>query len=130
MQATCQPFKVCVAAILSFAWLAASSHCALASLAGGHPKAHSCCADSKPAKPPSPCAEKCCGGMAAPVQAVDGLFAPGLALVACLPERFSAAHPAVLLECPSGLAPPGGGFFVGFVLGRSLQALAPPVFVV
>lgn len=130
MQATGQPYKAYVVAILSLAWLLASNHCAIASLTGGHAKdEHSCCAKEKPVKSSSSCAESCCDKMAAPVKAADTLFAPGLAMVAILSEVLP------LLPVPadtvrfSGLSPPGGGFFVSFVLGCSQHSLAPPVFV-
>ena len=129
MQATCQPYKVFVVAILSLAWLVASNHCAIASLTGGHAKAdHSCCNKDKPAKSSS-CAAACCSKMAAPVKAADSLFPPVSALVATLSDALPLMPVRICPESASGLSPPGGGFFVSFVLGCSQQALAPPVFV-
>ncbi|MFZ4774294.1 MAG: hypothetical protein ACOYM3_02955 [Terrimicrobiaceae bacterium] len=127
-----QPLKICVVAILSLAWLAASNHCAIAALSGGHVSAeHSCCAKSKSPKPAAPCAEKCCGGMAAPVAVADIFLAPGLSVVAFLSDVLTITPGDSFLEGLSGPSPPGrcAGFFVEFVLGRSQQPLAPPVFV-
>lgn len=124
--------NVCVVAMLSLSWVAASNHCAIASLAGGHKAAvDSCCSKSKPEKPAAPCAEKCCGGMAVPVAVADIFPVPGLAVVAFLSDVLSLIPGDTFLEGLSGPSPPGrcAGFFVEFVLGRSQQPLAPPVFV-
>ena len=130
MQATGQPYKAYVVAILSLAWLVASNHCAIASLTGGHAKdEHSCCAKEKPVKSSSSCAETCCDKMAAPVKAADTLYAPGLAMVAILSEVLAQMPAPADTVGSSGLSPPGSGFFISFVLGCSQHSLAPPVFV-
>ena len=130
MQATGQPYKAYVVAILSLAWLVASNHCAIASLTGGHEKEeHSCCAKEKPVKSSSSCAETCCDKMAAPVKAADTFFAPGLAMVAILSEVLPQMPAPADTVGSSGLSPPGSGFFISFVLGCSQHSLAPPVFV-
>lgn len=129
MQATGQPYRSIVVAILSLAWLLASNHCAIASLTGGHAKdEHSCCAKDKPVKSSS-CAESCCDKMAAPLKAADTLFAPGLAMIAILAEFLPQIPVPADAVGSSGLSPPGSGFFVSFVLGCSQYSLAPPVFV-
>lgn len=132
MKVSVQPLKLCLVAILSLAWLSAANHCAIASMGGGHSKAeHSCCAKNKPAKPAVPCAEKCCGAMAAPVAFSDFFPAPDLAVVAFLSDILCRVPGDTIQENLSGPSPPGrfDGFFVEFVLGRSQQPLAPPVFV-
>jgi len=124
--------KLGVVAVLAMAWFFASNHCAIASMVGGHePAAHSCCAKSKPVKSQEPCAEKCCGGMAVPVPVAAALSVPVLAVVAFLADLLPPAVLVVAPEAFSGLSPPGrcGEFFVEFVLGRSQQPVAPPVFV-
>ena len=130
MQATGQPFRVFVVAILSLAWLLASNHCAIASLTGGHAKdEHSCCAKENPVKSSSSCAESCCDKMAAPLKAADAHFAPGLAMIAILTEVLPQIPVPADAVGSSGLSPPGGGFFISSVLGCSQHSLAPPVFV-
>lgn len=132
MQAPGQTLKVCVVAILSLAWLFASNHCAIASMMGGHAKGeHSCCAKEKSSKDPVPCAEKCCKGMSVPVPVAELFFAPDLTAVCFLSDVTPVLPQVIVSECLSGLSPPGrcGEFFVEYVLGRSQQPLAPPVFV-
>lgn len=130
MEAAGQLFKGCVVAILSLAWLVASNHCAIASLTGGHAKAeHSCCSKNKPGKSSPSCAESCCEKMAAPVKAAETFFAPELVLVATLSVLLPQVPVPICPENSCGPSPPGGSFFVSFVLGCGQHALAPPVFV-
>lgn len=124
--------RLCVVAVLAMAWFFASNHCAIAAMVGGHePAVHSCCAKSKPVKSQEPCAEKCCGGMAVPVPAAAVVSMPVLAVVSFLADLVPPVLVVVVPEVFSGHSPPGrcGEFFVEFVLGRSLQPAAPPVFV-
>jgi hypothetical protein len=130
MHPASQPFKVCVVAILSLAWLVASNHCAIASLTGGHAKqVASCCSKDKPVKSSSPCAESCCTKMSAPVKAADTLMGLELALIATLSDILPFLPVPMEPVRSSGLSPPGGNSFVSLVLGCSQHSLAPPVFV-
>jgi hypothetical protein len=118
-----------VLTVLGLAWMVASNHCAIAALAGGHPEP-SCCKKEKTTDS-SACAEKCCGGLAAPVPVADVVHSPGFPLLATLPDLPDAIMRVVALEFHSGLAPPGrgGSFFVEFVVSGSHQPMAPPAFV-
>jgi hypothetical protein len=130
MQANSQPFKGCVVAILSLAWLVASNHCAIASLTGGHAKAeHSCCAKDKPGKSSTPCVQSCCKKMAAPVKVADTFVGSQLVMIAILSVGLPRVPEPAFSEGGSDPSPPGGSFFVSFVLGCGQHALAPPVFV-
>ncbi len=122
-----------VVAALLLAWVFASNHCAIASLAGGHPPGHSCC--EKKTQPKSPesgsCAEKCCGALSVPVSAAAVLVAPDLQMVSFLTDVVVPVRCDLHFPCLAGLSPPGAGlsFFVGYLSGTCHQPVAPPVFV-
>lgn len=113
------------------AWVFASNHCAIASLAAAADQ-HACCHQGGSAPQPETVME-CCQSLGAPLPAVAA--APVTHLFALLPawtEPEGLAVPAREVPVPVEVlphGPPGVVPFAELVLNRSLLAHAPPVVV-
>ncbi len=122
-----------IVAVVIAAWLVASNHCALATLAS-EPDDHACCHSEKGETTPAHDVQ-CCDSLTVPTP--ENAVAP----VVHLTELMPAWQPASfflssdllpeLLEVPApNTGPPGSESFAILVLNRSLLAHAPPVFIV
>ncbi|MEI8294735.1 MAG: hypothetical protein WCG66_12275 [bacterium] len=119
-----------ILALVGIAWLVATNHCAIATMAGRHSAGHSCCKKEVPASGSKSCAEKCCGELASPVP--EALLAgfPVFSFFVTLPPSVFSAPRVVMGLHSTGLAPPGGAisFYVRFLAGSTCQSTAPPLF--
>lgn len=117
-----------ILAILSVAWLLAANHCNLFALSSS-PSGHMCCDDTQ--APTHKECNECCGHMAAPVPSGATVTVDLVALATTALPPDVAGTPVLsipFIKRWSGMSPPGN-IFVEFVLGSSLNSLAPPVFV-
>jgi hypothetical protein len=112
------------------AWVFASNHCALATLAAAADE-HACCHQADQA-PERESMTECCHALSAPLPAVAA--APSGQLHALFPAWSRYEEPVVAPQVPVAVllsmhGPPGVIAFAEQVLNRSLLAHAPPVVV-
>jgi hypothetical protein len=119
-------------AVIAFAWIVASNHCALAAIEGMRKPAHACCREGAQSHLPPMAAMQCCDTLhatifvpaAAPEGQLHALQPAWLEIAAVLFSEL--ARPRAEFHATG---PPRALGFAEIVLNRSLLSHAPPRFV-